>query len=127
MGTLLILSASTFAQDFTPSSRELAETRAPWELKINSNVLQVLSKLKSAPSFGAAYDTFATSWVQVDARGRLRLALRVQDLDEGLLARLQAYSFEVETSTLKLKVSNRHHLITGDVPFEQIEKLATLS
>lgn len=126
LGTLFILSASTFAQDFKLPSRALAETRAPWELKINSNVLQVLSKLKNAARLGAAYDTFATSWVQVDARGRLRLALRVQNIHADLLARLQAYSFEIETTTQNLKISSRHHLVTGYAPFEQIEKLATL-
>ncbi len=123
------LPAPLFAQDFSNEPGTRSHTLAEWELKINSNVLQVLAKMERAQFAGttaAESGSFSTAWVQVDQRGRLRLALRVHEITAALLAHLKALGFELEATTQHLKISERQQLLTGWLPFDQIEKAAAL-
>ncbi len=126
---LFCLPAKVFAQDFTISSQENFVARSSWQLKVNTAVLEVFSNLQEAERTRPttrAHAAWATSWVQVDATGRMRLALRVREVLPQLLAQLQALAFEIEASTQHLQVSSRHHVVTGWLPFAQLAKLAAL-
>ncbi|NUO80557.1 S8 family serine peptidase [candidate division KSB1 bacterium] len=106
-----------------------AAARTPAELKINANVLQVMAAMAPQGYTSAtrtAADSFSTAWVQVDARGRMRLALRVHEISAALLAKLHALGFAIEATTQTLNISRAHQLMTGWLPFDKIKAVAVL-
>ncbi len=126
-----------FAQDIPAAIVErvkalqaAAAAQSEAELKINSNVLRILTAMHRAnrplATQSANADSASTAWVQVDARGRLRLTLRVREINAALLARLNTFAFEIESTTQILAVSSAHQLLTGWLPFDKIEAVATL-
>ncbi len=133
-GLFALLPRVLFAQDVPAELAERTQTaqaavRTEAELKINSNVLQVMATMASqgyTSATHAAADSFSTAWVQVDTRGRLRLALRVHEINAALLATLHALGFEIEATTQTLNISRAHQLVTGWLPFDQIKTVAAL-
>lgn len=107
-----------------------ARAQSEAELKINSNLQQVWERMQQA-RLGegaqiASADSFSTAWAQVDTQGRVRVALRVHEINSVLLEKLRALAFEVESSTQALQVSPRHQLVTGWVSFDKITAHASL-
>jgi len=106
---------------------------SPEEKKLNSQLYDVLQKMKAAGITRAnarlrnVKETFSTPLINGDSNGRFEVTLRTTAITPSLLTQLAALEFEIKATTEKLPITPNLHMISGWAFFDRIKDIAKLA